>query len=251
MTIEMVVFGLDSVLFDTEAAHFHSCNHAFEKCGLSHQWSLEQYRQAAIAFGAVNATDALAGKLGASIEKSDISALSQEKNRFFHELACNGDIALHPGCASLIEEALGDGCKLAIVTGLSAPTATVLLEQAFSDRLTDMFAAIASGVRFDSPSDNSAYHLVLRTVGADPWRSIAIASSSPALLTAKKAGLWTVATTPAIDTADSIAGADSWYPDLRLSQQPSRFISLDILESLKSASRLNPAAVAPASSIWA
>jgi beta-phosphoglucomutase-like phosphatase (HAD superfamily) len=251
MAIDFIVLGLDNVLFETEAAHLLSCNHTFEKCGLSHHWSAEQYRSAALAHGAAGATDAVAKKLGASIGRAAAAALTAEKNREFHDLACQGGIPLHAGCASLINEALEDGCKLAIVTDLPANTATVLLEQAFNQRLTDMFAVIATAVNFDFPRDNSAYHLVLRTVGADSSRSIAIESSVPGLLAAQRAGLWTLSTAPVIDDLDSVAGADSWYPRLRVQESSGgkagsadgaqrRFISFDELDTLKSTSTIHP-----------
>jgi beta-phosphoglucomutase-like phosphatase (HAD superfamily) len=33
MAIDLLVSGLDGVLFDTEAAHMESSNHAFAQCG--------------------------------------------------------------------------------------------------------------------------------------------------------------------------------------------------------------------------
>jgi beta-phosphoglucomutase-like phosphatase (HAD superfamily) len=262
MAIDFVAFGLDNVLFETEAAHLLACNHAFKKCGLSQHWSVEQYRNAALARGAAGAISSVTEKLGASISSSDAAALSVEKNLMFHDLACQGRIALHAGCASLIDEALEDGCKLAIVTDLPAHTVTVLLEQAFNEKLTDMFATIASAVNFDDPRDNSAYHLVLRTVGADPWRSVAIESSAPGLSAAQRAGLWTLATTPLTDDLDSVIGADSWYPHLRAQKHASgkikgadgrqhRFISFAELDMLKSASRINPSFTRSTATAWA
>lgn len=255
MAIDFIVFGLDNVLFETEAAHLHSCNHAFEKCGLSHRWSVEQYRAAALAHGAAAATSAVTQKLGTAIDASDAAGLSHEKNRAFHNLACKGQVALHAGSARLIDEALEDGCKLAIVTDLPAHTATVLLEQAFNEKLTDMFSAIASGIHFYSPADNSAFHLVLRTVGADPWRSVAIESSVPGLLAAQRAGLWTLSAAPMIDDMDGMVGSDSWYPNLRAQKhadaKSGSFISLDELDALKNASRTNPTSVGRTAATWA
>lgn len=262
MATDLLVLGLDGVLFNTEAAHFLSSNNALEKCGIRHGWSIEQYRNAALVHGAGNVIASLAEKPDSAIGRLDVGALSNEKNQSFHDLACQGRIALHPGCASLIDDALEDGCKLAIVTDLPARTAAVLLERAFDDRLTDMFATIASSANVDSTSDNNAYHLVLRTVATDPWRSVAIESTVPALLAAQRAGLWTLATTPFIDDMDSIAGADAWYPDLRASGHSrkmatvadagqGRFISFDVLDALKNASRLKPSFAGITASAWA
>ncbi|OGB25896.1 MAG: hypothetical protein A3I66_12000 [Burkholderiales bacterium RIFCSPLOWO2_02_FULL_57_36] len=262
MTIDLLVLGLDDVLFETHAAHFESCNHAFEKCGLSHQWSVEQYRRAALAHGGANAIRSVVEKSGAVIGRSNAAALSDEKNRLFHDLACQGRMTPNRGCMNLINEALEDGSKIAIVTDLPAQTAAVLLEQAFNDRLTDMFATIASGVSFDSPSDNNAYHLVLRTIGADPWRSVAIESFTSALLEAQRAGLWTLATTPHADDRDSVIGSDAWCPHLRARKQSSamanlvegrqgQIISFEMLDAMKNASRVSPSFARATTAAWA
>ena len=233
MAIDFVTLGLDNVLFETEDAHLLACNHAFEKCGLSHHWSIEQFRSAALVHGAAGALGAVTEKLGAVFHKVDAAALSVEKNRVFHELARQGRIALHAGCASLIDEALEDGCKLAIVTDMPAHTVAVLLEQAFKEKVTGMFAAIASAVDYDCPVDNNAYHLVLRTVGADPGRSAAIESAAPGLLAAQRAGLWTLAATPLAD------------------DRQHRFISFDALDAMKSASRIHPSFARSTAVAWA
>ena len=255
MAINLLVLGLDGVLFDTEAAHLHSDNHALEQCGSGHRWSLAQYRNAALLHGAGNALFALA-------DSADAATLSGKKEQQFHEIACQGRIALQPGCAELIGEALDEGCKLAIVTAVPARTATVLLEQAFGDRMTEMFAAIASSASIDASSDNNAFHLVLRTVGVDPWRSVAIDVSTPALLAAQRAGLWTLATTPCIDGLESIGGSDAWFPELRASGHSRhrahsgdagrrRFVSFDAIDSLKNASRMNPSFAGRTAVAWA
>jgi beta-phosphoglucomutase-like phosphatase (HAD superfamily) len=262
MAIDLIVLGLDGVVFETEDMHLLACNYAFEKCGLSHRWSIDQYRSAALKHGAARAMDAVASKLGASIGKADAMALTNEKHAAFHGFACQGRIALHAGCANLINDAIEDGSKIAVVTDMPAHTAAVLLEQAFNERLTDMFAAIASGVAFDSSSDNSAYHLVLRTVGADSSRSAAIDSSAPALLAAQRAGLWTLATSPGNGDLDSIPGADVWYPGLgRVSQltaagngaesRHARFLSFDTLDALKSTSGMHPSRAGSGPVAWA
>lgn len=254
MAIDLLVLGLDGVMFDTEAAHLLSCNHALEQCGYDHRWSLQQFRNAALLHGAGN-------PFGAMARTSDSAMLHEEKERLFHELICESRVALHSGCVGLIEEALEEGCKLAIVTDLPASTATVLLEQAFCDRLTDMFAAIASSASVDFSSGNNAFHLVLRTVGADPWRSIAIDASTPALRAAQRAGFWTLATTPRIDTIESIDGSDAWHPDLRtsgharsmenLAAARGRFLSFDSLDALKNVSRMNPPFTGTTAVAWA
>ncbi len=262
MAIDLIVFGLDDGLFDTEDAHLQSSNHAFENCGLSYRWTIEQYRSAALDYGASMAIAGVVEQIGLSKSGPEAAALLEEKQRLFHELACQGRITPRSGYANLIGDALDDGCKLAVATDLPASTATALLEQAFGGRLTELFAAIASEVNFGSSKGNNPYHLILRTVGADPWRSVAIESSTPALLAAQRAGLWTLATTPSIVGLESVAGADSWCPHLHAPGNSLRntsiaeraevqLVSFDVLDSMQAAARINPAFAASAPAAWA
>lgn len=262
MAIDLIVFGLDNGLFNTENAHLESSNQAFENCGLSYRWTIEQYRSAALDHGASGAISAVVGQMGYSKAAREAAALFEEKTRLFHELACQGRIALHTGYANLIDDALENGCKLAIATDLPASTATALLEQVFTERLTELFAAIASAVNFGSSWGNNPYHLLLRTIGADPWRSVAIESSAPALLAAQRAGLWTLATTPFADGVEGVAGADSWWPHLRAAGSSipgtnmadgadAQLISFDVLDSMQAATRINPMFATSAPGAWA
>ncbi|HJV50232.1 MAG TPA: HAD hydrolase-like protein [Noviherbaspirillum sp.] len=215
MGIEVLALALDGVIFDTEDAHLASCNAAFENCGLDLRWSMQQFREAARVWGPNNALAAVVGKISPPASPRDVARLLQEKQRRFRELVLAAPPALHAGCMQLMEDAVDSGCKLAIVTDMPAQTATALLDRAFGDALTNMFAVVVSGADFDASSGNGPYHLALRTVGADAAQCAAIDGSVAALRAAQQAGLWTVASTPYEKDIARISGADLWCPNLQ------------------------------------
>ncbi len=215
MGIEVLALALDGVIFDTENAHLESCNAAFESCGLELRWSMQQFREAARVWGPNNALAAVVEKISPPATPKETAHLLQEKQRCFHELALAAPPALQAGCTQLMEDAIEAGCKLAVVTDMPAQTATALLERAFGNALTNMFAVVVSGANFNAASDNGPYHLVLRTVGAEAANCAAIDGSAAALRAAQQAGLWTVASTPYEKDIARISGADLWCPNLQ------------------------------------
>lgn len=215
MGIEVLALALDGVILDTEDAHLKSCNAAFESCGLELRWSMQQFREAARAWGPNNALAAVVEKISPPASPRDAARLLQEKQRQFRDIILANVPAVHSGCARLMEDAIESGCKLAIVTDMPVQTATALLDRAFGDALTKMFAVVVSGANFNSSSDNGPYHLVLRTVGVEAAQCAAIDGSAPALRSAQQAGVWTVASTPYEKDIARISGADLWCPNLQ------------------------------------
>lgn len=220
MGIEVLALALDGVIFDTEDAHLRSCNAAFESCALELRWSMQQFREAARAWGPNNALTAVVQKISPPASNKDAARLLQEKQRLFREIALADAPALHPGCTQLMEDAIDSGCKLAVVTDMPVQTATALLDRAFGDAVTNLFAVVVSGANFNASGGNSPYHLVLRTVGAEPAQCVAIDGSMPALHAAQQAGVWTVASTPYEKEIARVSGADLWCPDLQEPRNP-------------------------------
>ncbi len=213
MGIDLLTLALDGVMFDTEDAQLRACNAAFENYGLDLRWSAAQFREAAHAWGAGNAIYAIIDHL--SPPPRDVDHLAQEKHRLFHEFVLSGQAMLHQGCASLMEDALCNGCKLAVVTDMPAKTASTLLQQAFGDAVTNIFEVIVSGADFSDASGNGPHQLALRTVGVDADHCAAIDSASPALRAAQLAGILTIAAVPYQAEVACISGADPWCPRLQ------------------------------------
>jgi len=243
MAIEAIILGLDDVLFDTEDAHLHACNAAFEICGITLRWTLPQLRKAMRLRGATNAVAAAIEGIAPS-GGVDAQRLVQEKNRLYRETLAALRPAPRAACMQLVDDALERGCKLAVATDMPAPTTTTLLDLAFGDATTSIFAAVVSGADFSEPAANGPHALALRTIGADVRNCIAIHVATPALEAAQQAGLWTVSVTPHEKDVARISGADFWCPQFQQlrsligkpsarAEQPQQFITFDALQALK------------------
>ena len=188
MGIELLVLTLDGVMFDTEDAHRRACNIAFQACGIDRHWNIASFRTAAARRGA-----ALAVMDAEGISTRDMKTVLQEKHDAFHALVLDGAVSVIDECLSLAEDALADGCKLAVVTDLPARTTTALLEQAYGDAVNDVFSVVASGTEIRHASGNGPYQLALRTVGVEAEHAAAIEASASGIDDASASGIWTFA----------------------------------------------------------
>lgn len=244
MGIELLALALDGVMFDTEEAHVHACNAAFDFCGMRVRWGAVQFREAARTWGANNAISAVTSRMGASISKHDAENLLQEKNRFFHQYTRSLRPALHAGCARLMDEALAAGAKLAVVTDMQAKTANALLEQAFGDNVNHRFAVVVSGADFHAPAGNGPHDLAARTAGVDIGRCVAIEAAAPGQSSAQASAIWTIAATPYEKDIAHIGPADTWWPQMQqlgellvrkteADDSRARFVTFDMLRAMK------------------
>lgn len=243
MGIELLIVGLDGVVFDTEDAHLWSCNTAFKNCELDLHWSMPQLRKAIQTWGVTNAIAEIGG-ISDYASSNDIIRLTNERNRLFREFILANKLTPNPACARLMEEALDSGCKLAVVTEMPSQNAALLLEQAFGDEFNSTLSVILSGANFNVPADNGPHRLVLRTIGVDVSDCIAIEAFSPALRAAQRAGIWTVATTTSEENTPEVTNADLWCPALQMSKHlrgrtgmegsaPGQFVTFDALKALR------------------
>ena len=243
MAIELLILGLDGVVFDTEAAHLKASNDAFALCGLGLNWSVQQFREAARISGAAGAAAAAAQRIPGATAR-DVAQVAREKDRLFHEAIVAAIPAVHQACAKLMEEALAAGCKLAVVTDIPAQTASVLLERGFGDDVTNRFETVIGGANFDDAAGNGPHDVALRTVGIEASCAVAIDAAPPALRAAQRTGIWTMAATPYEKDIARISGADLWCPqlqelrdlvDVRKTSREAgkRFVTFDTLRSLK------------------
>ncbi|NEX64075.1 HAD family hydrolase [Noviherbaspirillum galbum] len=254
MGIELLAFGLDGVVFDTESAHLHACRAAFGEAGLELDWDTRQFREAARVRGAAHALntaiDALPSEgMANKSARQLVSSLTEARTRHFLATIRAEAPVVQPGFSRLMEDALSSGCKLAIVTDLPAQAVTTLLERGFGNAFDQLFSVIVSGADFEAGGGRSPHDLALRTTGVEAHRGVAIHNAAPALRAAQLAGIWTVAVTPYDKEVACISGANLWCPQLqelqelreladprralRESASPRRFVDFGTLSALR------------------
>ena len=208
MSIEALIFDVDGTLADTEEAHRISFNMVFEQRHLGWSWNRAEYRQLLNVTGGKERIAAYIGSLpiGAA-ERQRLLALvpelHAEKTRFYGEVVTEGGVTLREGVERLLNEALDQGCRLAIASTTTAANINALLSATLGARGLDLFSVIACGdqVRAKKPAPD-IYKLALETLGLPPEQALAVEDSANGLRAATGAGLWTLVT-PTFWTQDS------------------------------------------------
>ena len=220
MSVEALIFDVDGTLADTEEAHRIAFNGAFEQHRLGWTWSRTDYRQLLeVAGGKERIASYIASlPLGAAERQRLLALVPQlhaDKTRLYGEVVNAGGVPLRDGVERLLNEALEQGCHLAIASTTTAANINALLNATLGPRGLDLFAVIACGdqVRAKKPAPD-IYRLALDTLGLPPEQALAVEDSAHGLRAATAAGLWTLVT-PTFWTQDGdFRAAGLLLPDL-------------------------------------
>ena len=116
MNYKAILFGSIGTLIETSELQRNAFNQAFSENGLDWNWSPAQYQDLLKKSGGRQRIEDFAAHQGIEV---DAKKLHDEKTKIFDDLMVSGDVLLRPGVASLIDQALDNGIKLAFVTSTS------------------------------------------------------------------------------------------------------------------------------------
>ncbi|MGY4831033.1 HAD-IA family hydrolase [Sphaerotilaceae bacterium SBD11-9] len=220
MSVDALIFDVDGTLADTEEAHRIAFNRAFDQHRLGWSWSRAEYRQLLEVTGGKERLAAYIGSLPLGPAErqrllSLVPELHAQKTRFYGELVSEGGVTLREGVERLLNEAVDQGCHLAIASTTTAANIHALLSATLGPRGLDLFAVIACGdqVRAKKPAPD-IYELALSTLGLPPERALAIEDSAHGLRAATAAGLWTLVTPTFWTQGNDFSGAGLVLPSL-------------------------------------
>lgn len=199
--LKAIIFDVDGTLADTEDVHRLAFNHSFNEFGLDWNWTPELYVQLlAISGGRERLTDYgkdLRGRFSSDTEfNAFIASLHKAKTRKYAAMLTEGEIALRPGVARLLDQARDAGLALTIATSSALSNAETLLDNNLSPGWRDWFTAIQTS---DSVADKkpspAVYRAVLDELGINAQHVVALEDAPNGLRAATGAGLTTVVTT--------------------------------------------------------
>jgi len=212
--LKALVFDVDGTLADTERdGHRVAYNAAFRECGLDWHWNVEDYGRL---------LDVMGGKERVrhymAVEHPDFSPpggveefigkLYVRKTRVYLELLENGEIALRPGVARLINEARSKGVRLGIATTSGPQNVEKLLRVSLGEESVGWFDAIAAGdmVPRKKPAPD-VFELALEQLGLPADQCLALEDTEHGLRSSLGAGLKTVVTTNEYTVGQDFSGA--------------------------------------------
>jgi beta-phosphoglucomutase-like phosphatase (HAD superfamily) len=200
VNIKALIFDVDGTLADTEDAHRHAFNRAFERHRLDWRWRTDEYADLLEVTGGKERLAAYIDAL--ELPESDRSALKQlipaihdTKTENYTQLIREGLVPLRPGVARLIDEAERAGVRLSIASTTTLANIEALLSVNLGRSALDSFAVIGAGdavPRKKPAADIFLY--VLDALEQHALDCVAIEDSAHGLAAAKSAGLYTVIT---------------------------------------------------------
>jgi len=214
LRIKALIFDVDGTLADTEEAHRHAFNQAFEEHGLGWYWSKPVYARWLEVTGGKERLAAFLDSLALEASEHEaqsrrIPAIHRTKTSLYAGLIRDGRVPLRQGIARLIEDAGSAGVSLAIASTTTRENIDALLCTHFGELALERFSVIgaADAVLRKKPAPD-IYEYVLRELRESAADCIAIEDSALGLAAAKGAGLFTVITPSEWTRREDFSGAD-------------------------------------------
>lgn len=187
--------GSIGVLAETSDIQRRAYNQALKEAGLDWQWDADTYRDLLTESGGKKRLARLNDEMQAKLSTDDIDRIHTRKT----ELACqeimDNSTPLRPGVAELVNKALSQGIKVALVTATYQANIDAIATAAGDDLPLARFSAVMT--RDDCAETKPApdiYLAALKRLSLDSSEVIAVEDSATSLHSAKQAGIYTVVT---------------------------------------------------------
>ena len=199
--LKAIIFDVDGTLADTEEVHRLAFNHSFSEFGLGWNWTPDLYEELLSISGGRERIAAygkeLRGRFSSDTEfREFVVSLHKAKTRKYAAMLTEGEVALRPGVARLIDQARDAGLVLGIATSSASSNAETLLDNNLAPGWRDWFTAIETcdSIAHKKPSP-AVYNAVLDQLGTEIDHIVALEDTQNGLRAATAAGLTTVVTT--------------------------------------------------------
>lgn len=198
--LRALIFDVDGTLADTEEVHRIAFNKAFANKGLDWQWSQELYSDLlAVTGGKERIRHYVTSYLPEYLPEDQLGEfaadLHKEKTAIYTEMMAGGEIKLRPGIERLINEARGEGLKLAIATTTTLENVEALLVNALAPDAMAWFDVVGAGdvVAHKKPASD-IYDYALAKLQLTPEQCIAFEDSENGIKASTGAKLKTIIT---------------------------------------------------------
>jgi len=234
--VKAIIFDCDGVLVDTERdGHRVAFNRAFAKKGCQTEWSIEVYGQLLKVAGGKERMkhyfDANGWPNNVSEKDTFIKELHKLKTDLFMEIIASGELALRPGVARLVDEAIEAGYILAVCSTSNERAVNLIVEKLLGLNRRAGFSAILAGdVVSRKKPDPEIYNLACQRLKIRPDRCVVIEDSRNGLLAAKAAEMHCVITTNGYTENEDFSQADLVVSEL--GDEPDVQVTIETVNSI-------------------
>ena len=235
--MKALIFDCDGVLVDTEKdGHRVAFNRTFAKMGYNMEWSVGLYGELLKISGGKERMkhyfDQESWPEGVTDKDSLILDLHKTKTDTFMQIIESGELALRPGVARLVDEAIADrNILLAICSTSNERSVNLIAERLLGPERKARFNAILAGdVVSKKKPDPEIYNLAVERLSVKPDECVVIEDTRNGLLAAKAAGMRCVITTNGYTEKEDFSEADLVVSEL--GDPPNVKVDLNALKAL-------------------
>jgi HAD superfamily hydrolase (TIGR01509 family) len=234
--MKALIFDCDGVIVDTERdGHRVAFNRAFDEKGYGCEWDVALYGELLKVAGGKERMRHYFDQQGWPQETSDKDALIKDLHRrktdLFRQIITGGELALRPGVARLVDEAIEEGMTLAVCSTSNERAVNLVVERMLGAERRARFNAILAGdVVSRKKPDPEVYNLAKERLGLSGSECVVIEDSRNGLLAAKAAGMYCVITTNGYTLDEDFGSADAVFPEL--GDPPNVQVTLSTLKAI-------------------
>ncbi|GBG76582.1 hypothetical protein CBR_g22462 [Chara braunii] len=217
---EALLFDCDGVLVDTERdGHRVSFNAAFEEKGLDVEWGVDLYGELLKIGGGKERMTHYFNQVGWPVgspegegeRKQFVADLHKTKTQLFMSMVETGALPLRPGVARLIDEAMGEGVKVAVCSTSNEKAVSAIVREMLGPEKAAAIRIFAGDVVPRKKPDPAIYNLAASELNVDPTRCVVVEDSHIGLQAAKGAGMKCVVTKSGYTADEDFSIADAIF----------------------------------------
>lgn len=212
--MEALIFDCDGVIVDTERdGHRIAFNKAFAEKDIDASWGIEQYKELVHVAGGKERMRHYFNQTGWPLQYPDkdglIVELHKRKTELFMELITSGALPLRPGVARLVDEAIGQGLKLAVCSTSNERAVNTIVDVLLGPDRKKAFSCILAGdVVSRKKPDPEIYLLCRQQLAVNPVKCVVVEDNRNGLMAAKSAGMKCLVTTNPYTVSEDFSEAD-------------------------------------------
>ncbi|XP_006351450.1 haloacid dehalogenase-like hydrolase domain-containing protein At3g48420 [Solanum tuberosum] len=215
-----LLFDCDGVLVDTEKdGHRISFNDTFAEKELGVTWDVDLYGELLKIGGGKERMTAYFNKVGwpenapktEEERKEFIAGLHKRKTELFMVLIEKKLLPLRPGVEKLIDQALGNGVKVAVCSTSNEKAVSAIVSCLLGPERAEQIQIFAGDVVPRKKPDPAIYLLAADTLGVDPSSCVVVEDSGIGLAAAKAAGMTCIVTKSGYTADENFSNADAVF----------------------------------------
>ncbi|TQV78196.1 HAD-IA family hydrolase [Exilibacterium tricleocarpae] len=217
--LKALIFDCDGVLVDTERdGHRPAFNRAFKRLGINAAWSPALYGDLLGVAGGKERMQNYFEQVGWPDhigDKTDfIKTLHAEKTQQFMQIINSGELALRPGIARIVDEAIAAGVKLGVCSTSNLKAVGGCVNLLGAERRARFEFILAGDVVTRKKPDPEIYRLARQKLNLAAAECVVIEDSRNGLLAAAGAGMHCLVTTSSYTQNEDFSEAALIVPEL-------------------------------------